>query len=279
MKNVLKCLILVCSISLFASCKKDSKPAPTPTPVKLDSAAQSFITSSAITDTAQQSAINTLVVQLKQNNLWNKFLAIYPMVGGTTATTKLNLKDPRDLDQAFRITWNGTPQFQATGVTCLNSTDWGDTHLSDSLLAFDNSSISFYSGTQNQTAGYDMGCSNQVSPYNMIAVYEDFTKDIVNTWFNAYDSVPSQPSSTVGLFTNSSSTGKVVRYVNGTVNRTYGAPANGHTDMNITIGKVVDDPGMGLKECRFAAIGQGLSDAEALSFYNIVKAYQTKLNR
>jgi hypothetical protein len=280
MKNVLRSLVIVFSISLFASCKKDhSNPAPTPPVVKYDSSAQSFITSSAITDTAQQSAVNNLVLQLKQYNLWNKFLAIYPMIGGTSATTKWNLKDPRDLDQAYRITWNGTPQFKGTGVTCLTSTDWGDTHLSDSILAFDNSSISFYSGTQNSTAGYDMGCSNQVSPYNMIAVYEDFSKDIVNTWFNAYDTVQYQPSVTVGLFTNSSSPTKVVRSDNGVPARTYRAPANAHTKMNITIGKVVDDPNMGLRECRFAAIGQGLSDADALTFYNVVKAFQTKLNR
>jgi hypothetical protein len=49
--------------------------------------------------------------------------------------------------------------------------------------------------------------------------------------------------------------------------------------MNITIGKVVDDSHMGLRECRFAAIGQGLNDAEALTFYNIVKEFETKLNR
>jgi hypothetical protein len=124
-----------------------------------------------------------------------------------------------------------------------------------------------------------MGCSNQVFPYNMIAIYEDFNNDVVNTWFNAYDTVQDQPASTVGLFTNSSSGGKVVRYFNGAVERTYGAPSDAHTNMNITIGKVVDDSHMGLRECRFAAIGQGLSDADALTFYNIVKAFETKLNR
>lgn len=278
MKNVLKSLV-ICSIVFFSACKKDKNPVENPKPVTYDSAAQAFFTSTGITDTVQKNGINNLVLQLKQNSLWNKFLAIYPMTGGTSATTKWNLKDPRDADQAYRITWNGTPQFKATGVTCLNSTDWGDTHLSDSLLAFNNSSISFYSGTQNSTAGYDMGCSNQVFPYNMIAVYEDFNNDVVNTWFNAYDTVQDQPASTIGLFTNSSSGGKVVRYLNGAAERTYDAPVDAHTNMNITIGKVVDDSHMGLRECRFAAIGQGLNDAEALTFYNIVKEFETKLNR
>lgn len=278
MKNVLKCLVIVYSILLFSSCKKDhSNPGKNTTPVSYDSAAQSFFTSTGMIDTVQKRAINNLVLDLKQNSLWNKFLAIYPMAGGTSATSKWNLKDPRDLDQAYRITWNGSPEFKPTGVICLNSSDWGDTHLSDSLLEFDNSSISFYSGTQNSTAGYDMGCSNQVLPYNMIAVYEDFSKDIVNTWFNAYDVVQYQPANTVGLFTNSSNGGKVIRYDNGVVAGTYGVPVDAHTNMTITIGKIVDDPNMGLRECRFAAIGQGLSDAEALTFYNIVKAFQTSL--
>jgi hypothetical protein len=28
-----------------------------------------------------------------QNNIWNKMMAIYPLVGGTTISKRLNLKD------------------------------------------------------------------------------------------------------------------------------------------------------------------------------------------
>lgn len=266
---------------IFSSCKKDhSNPEETPPDVvQYDDAATAFITSSGITDTLQKSAINDLVVQLKKDSLWDKFLALYPMVGGTDATTKWNLKDPRDLDDAFRISWNGTPDFKSTGVTCLTATDWGDTHLNDSILHYDNSSISFYSGTQNAIAGYDMGCSNGIFPYNILAYYENLDSDIVNTWFNAYDNVSYQPANTIGLSMNSSIDGEVVHYVNGAAVKNYGAPDEAYTKQTITIGQVLDDSRMGLKECRFASIGQGLTASQALKFYNAVQAFQTKLGR
>lgn len=280
MKKSISVLILS-AIIIFSSCKKDhSNPGEPPTKgVSYDTAATAFITSSGITDTLQKSAINDLVVQLKKDTLWDKFLALYPMIGGTDASTKWNLKNPADLDNAYRITWNGTPTFKSTGVTCLASTDWGDTHLNDTVLLYDNSSISFYSGTQNQTGGYDMGCSNGIYPYNILAYYEDFGNDIVNTWFNAYDTVAYHPGSTVGLNMSSSIGGQVIHYVNGTEVSSYGAPDNAYTKQTITIGQVLDDSHMGLRECRFASIGKGLTASQAMNFYNAVHAFETKLGR
>jgi len=280
MKKSISVLILS-SIIIFSACKKDhSNPGEKPPDViPYDTAATTFITNSGITDTLQKSAINDLVVQLKKDTLWDKFLALYPMIGGTDATTKWNLKDARDLDNAYRISWNGAPSFKSTGVTCLAATDWGDTHLNDSVLQYDNSAISFYSGTQNQTSGYDMGCSNEIFPYNILAYYEDFGNDIVNTWFNAYDTIAYQPANTIGLSMNSSFGGEVVHYVNGTAVSSYGAPDEAHTKQTITIGQVLDDPRMGLRECRFASIGKGLSASQALKFYNAVQAFEKKLGR
>jgi hypothetical protein len=45
-----------------------------------------------------------------------KFMAIYPLVGGTQSTTKWNLKDPRDLDAAYRLSFYGNPVYAGTGI-------------------------------------------------------------------------------------------------------------------------------------------------------------------
>lgn len=280
MKNLFL-LLMVCSIIVLPSCKKDhSNPDDgNPITVTYDTDAQAFFTSSAITDTVQKTAINDFVIALKKDSLWNKFVALYPMIGGDSATTSFNLKDPRNTDAAYRITWHGSPDFKTTGVTCLTSADWGDTHLVDTVLSYNNSSISYYSGTANQTAGYDMGCSNGISPFNIMAIYENFTLDIVNTWFNAYGSAQYQPASTVGLFTNSATSDKVTRYDNGVAVGNYNAPDSAYTHSVITIGQVTDDENIGLRECRLAAIGSGLTDAQSLTFYNLVKTFETKLSR
>ncbi len=82
-----------------------------------DADAQAFITAAGITNPTQQSAINTLVVDLKGYNIWTKMKALYPFVGGTAATHKWNLKDPRDLDAAFRLVFYGGWTHSSTGIT------------------------------------------------------------------------------------------------------------------------------------------------------------------
>ena len=78
--------------------------------------ALAFITASGITDSTQKSAINTLVLDLKSSNVWNKMTAIYPFVGGTAFTHRWNLKDPRDLDVAYRLVFSGGWTHSSTGA-------------------------------------------------------------------------------------------------------------------------------------------------------------------
>ena len=73
----------------------------------VDPDAQAFITAASITDPTQQSAINQLVVDLKGYGVWTKMKALYPFCGSTASQHKWNLKDPRDLDAAFRLVFNG----------------------------------------------------------------------------------------------------------------------------------------------------------------------------
>lgn len=274
---MLKLLILFCFGSVFCSCQKEYSNSGNT--FVFDPDALLFLHTASITDQPQMLAVNNLVIQLKQDSLWNKFLAIYPMVGGTAQTTKWNLKDPRDLDAAYRITWYGTPDFETSGVTCTKETDWGNTHLADSALSFNNSAISFYSGTENKTAGYDMGCGNHAIPYNIMAIYNDYSNDVVNTWFFQYDTTQKLPTSTVGLFINSSKNGRVVFYDNGVALSGLGTPTDAYSNISITIGKITDDPNMGLKKCQLATIGQGLTAADASGFYKIAHTFQTALGR
>lgn len=82
-----------------------------------DAASTAFFTSSGITDVTQKIAINNLVVGLKADGLWTNIKAIYPFVGGTASTHKWNLKDPRDLDAAYRLTFSGGWTHNANGIT------------------------------------------------------------------------------------------------------------------------------------------------------------------
>jgi hypothetical protein len=81
-----------------------------------DADAIAFFTAASITDTTQQDAINTLVVDLKAASIWTKMQALYPFVGGSATSHKYNLKDPRDLDAAYRIQFNGGWTHNSNGI-------------------------------------------------------------------------------------------------------------------------------------------------------------------
>src|SRR3982751_3141685 len=89
--------------------------------------AAAFITAAGITDPTQQTAINNFVVSLKAANIWTKMLAFYPFVGGTPKSHKFNLKDPRDLDAAFRLVFSGAGNLHSAAGFAAGGSGYADT--------------------------------------------------------------------------------------------------------------------------------------------------------
>lgn len=73
-----------------------------------DSDAQLFIDATFNYNQSQCNTINNFVISLKDNSLWSKLIVINPKVGGVNYRHKINLKDPRDLDAAYRYIYSGT---------------------------------------------------------------------------------------------------------------------------------------------------------------------------
>jgi hypothetical protein len=123
-------------------------------PIVLDTDAAAFLTATGITDTTITSAINTLVVDLKDNDYWNGLKAIYPMVGGTADTCKYNLKNPLNTDAAFRLNFLGGWTFDSNGAKPNGVTGtYADTFLNaNTHLTTSNGSFSYYSFTNNAGA-------------------------------------------------------------------------------------------------------------------------------
>lgn len=264
----------IVAIGFLASCKKHhDQQIPV---ITYDADALKFFDSTAIFDTAQMSRINAFVKQLKDSSLWTKFIAIYPMVGGTSNSTKWNLINPGNTDAAYRLTFSGSPTFTSTGVLFTAVTDFANTHVYDSVLTYNSNAISYFSRTENTTNGYDMGCADNLKPYNEFAIYN--SSDATD-WFGFFN-FGRKPASTKGLFMLSATTGNIKRYENGAMALAKGfAPVNAYTGMPILIGNVAGAPTVAQRECSLVSIGQGLSDAEAQTFYNIVSQLETRLNR
>jgi hypothetical protein len=250
----------------------------------VDPDAQAFITAAAITDPTQQSAINTLVVDLKGYSIWTKMEALYPIVGGSASSHKFNLKNPLDTNGAFRLDFLGGWIHSSTGALPNGTNAYARTYLIPSTtLSLNNSHLSFYSltnatGSKNNSS---MGSVNGLSSYHSILL-----KDNTN---NASFVIDKGNAS----FVNTNSTGFYI--ASRTANNSLKAYKNNSlvaTDtttitalsnpFNIFIGATnsMNTPELfDLKRCAFASIGDGLTDAEALNFYTAVQAFQTTLGR
>jgi hypothetical protein len=249
----------------------------------IDADAQAFLTAAAITDPTISSSIDKLVVDLKSAGVWSKMKAIYPFVGGTASTHKFNLKDPRDLDAAFRLQFNGGWTHSANGALPNGTNGYADTKLNDSSLTPNSSHISYYSRTNINTAAYDMGVYNGTKGiWFALRNLNLFTGGIFQTGASVEVSVSNLDSKGFYLGCKNGST-TINLYKNGAsvaINTKADTTAT-NTSVYLASLNQNGSPAFGFstKQCAFSSIGDGLSDTEAANLYTAIQNFQTTLNR
>jgi hypothetical protein len=257
--------------------------------VGIDADALAFITAAAITDATQQAAIDTLVKGMKADGIWTKMKAVYPFVGGTATTHKWNLKDPRDLDAAFRLVFNGGWTHSSTGATPNGTNGYADTYLApSSVLALNSTHLSYYSRTSAIVNGQrDIGVFvNGGDPCMSLGTntgvqlsdsYNSLTNRITASIANALGFVNgSRVSSTSHkLFKNGSQIGSTDTFSNVTSlpNQSIYFGAANLAPFTTSGGA------FSTKQLAFSSIGNGLTDTEAANLYTRVQAFQTSLSR
>jgi hypothetical protein len=247
--------------------------------------AQKFILAAGITDATQKSAINTLVNDLKSYGIWSKMNALYPMVGGSATTHKYNLKDPRDLDAAFRLSFNGGWTHSSNGIQGNNSNTYANTFFSS---LNNDSSFWLYSRTNLlNTSQIDMGVFSGVNPSssnNGIAIsFSDGKTYLYENIAATTGTISYTSTSSLGLFGANRTTSALSNgWHNGVKKITNTGSSGVGTTIPIYVGGYNADGVLyyvSSKEFAFAAVGNGLTDTEAANFYTIVQAYQTTLGR
>lgn len=248
-----------------------------------DADAQAFITAAAITDATQQGAIDTLVKGLKTDGVWTKMKAIYPFVGGTASTHKYNLKDPRDLDAAFRLVFNGGWTHSSTGALPNGTNGYADTKLvPSSNFSANNSSFGVYSRIDNINDGVFLGSST--STLNRLYMFLKFTVGgATQLNHNSGTAITTAFLNSSGLFTSSrviSSQHKI--FYNGSLNSTTASVETGISSAPIFLS--ANNQGtlaeyFSNRQLAFSFIGDGLTDTQASNLYTRVQTYQTALSR
>jgi hypothetical protein len=194
---------------------------------------------------------------------------------------KYNLKDPRDLDAAFRLVFNGGWTHSSNGATPNGTNGYANTYLSpSSSLSTTSGHFSFYSRTNNSTGVYDMGSSLGATEQNLITRYLD---DKFYVCYGATAQVKSiANTSSLGLFvTNRNSSTNTTGYKNG-AKVIDGAQTSALSTASLYISalNLTGSPSSySNRQTAFATIGDGLTDTEAANLYTRVQAYQTALSR
>jgi len=134
----------------------------------LDPDAEAFLLAAGITDATITSAIDNLVLSLKADNIWANMKAIYPVVGGTASTHKFNLKDPRDLDAAFRLTFVGSPTHSSNGVQGNGTSQYAIPHINPQTV-FDQNDLSgfYYVRSAASVNDYAFGVESNTSRFSI----------------------------------------------------------------------------------------------------------------
>jgi hypothetical protein len=232
--------------------------------------------------TTEKNAVNQWVVDAKAASIWTKFKAIYPIVGGTATSHKFNLKNPLDTNAAFRLLFTGGFTHSSTGVLPNGVNAYASTFLIPATsLSASSSHLSIYNRTGVSGNINDMGTSGGGLAYTMAASLGN------NAYLDCYNSstnrIATANTSPIGFFVGSRSSSNALKiFKNGTQLGSTNANASvGVVGLTLDVKLFSYNPVQNLsnRECAFASIGDGLTDAEALAFYNAVQLFNTTLNR
>jgi hypothetical protein len=251
-------------------------------PYDLDAAA--YLSAAAITTSTQRNALTQLCVNLKNQSLWTKFFAIYPVLGGSAASHKFNLKDPRDLDAAFRLVFNGTWTHSSTGMLPNGTNAYAATKFIPSSSGFTTSSghFSYYSRTNNTAAVIvEMGAINSSGIQNSLFAF--YSGNIMGCSYGsnagALTAAATRSDSLFVVNRNGATNDEMYRVTTRTINA---AQTAGLSTVEMYLAAQNNQgtaEGFTNRECAFATIGQGLSTTEETNLYNIIQIYQTALGR
>ena len=254
----------------------------------VDADALAFMTAASITDNTQKTAINTLVTDLKTYNIWTKMKALYPFVGGSASSHKWNLKDPRDLDAAYRLVFSGGWTHSSTGALPNGTTAYADTKLNqNTVLQANNEHFAVYLRTNSLGTTVDGGLWNgtygtQIFSRANVPVLS------ANDIFLAYGQ---QAAVVYSYVTNTDSKGfymvnrvsssdvKIIK--NSSINN-FSIAGAGKAELNFLLAARNNMGTADLfsnREQAFSSIGDSLTDTETSNLYTAIQNFNTTLSR
>ncbi|RZL14048.1 MAG: hypothetical protein EOO62_06510 [Hymenobacter sp.] len=260
-----------------------------------------FLIATGITDQVISRAIRAMEQDLDTYQLRSKLLALYPLVGASAFTCGFNLLDPRDANDAYRITFvntvlggHGPISYTAEGVKPNSTDSIGLTYLfPDQVLSKDSLSMGFYAGSDfedvNNTYLVMAGVA-EADYSNAFYLYANATSADYWSYRAAASteiSVARPGRSAIGLHIITRTTSASSSYyhfgANDTVVATDQVPSTGLPNTSLTIFGL-NHPGNQLTNfdgrlCQGFFVGRGLTAADCLNMNTTFARFQTALGR
>jgi hypothetical protein len=203
-------------------------------------------------------------------------------VGGTEAQHKWNLKDPRDLDAAFRLVFNGGWTHSNLGATPNGTNAYADTFLAPSTnLSLNSTHISGYIRTNAVSHAPILSSENAGSYDNGLYIWSLQNQGLYSVRVNDNTSDFGTVTYDIrGLHLATRTGANVKKYrVNTTQIFNSTTTSSALNTSSIYIGASRNNANYYSNQIAFNSIGDGLTDTEAANFYTAVQAYQTTLGR
>jgi len=226
--------------------------------------------------------VDAIVKAFKSCGAWDGTKAIYPFVGGNTSQHMLNLKDPRDDDSAFRMTFSGGLTHDKYGMTGNGINGIANTHLKANSFSDSSYHLSFY-GDRTKTDANDSRCmgankdlSQMCIAFHRLNSFSTLASLSNNVSFTL-SSIIKQTSYLIGNVL-SGNTGQYNDGVFQASSSNYAINSLATNDNNINILSTGGST-FSTQTTRFASIGNGLTSQQAIYLSHHIRVAQAILKR
>ena len=263
---------------------------PTPTPtatVGYDADAEAYlnalVASGATGMSATISAATfTLFTSLKSNNLYTKIDVMYPFVGGTSGSTRIDAKNPSS--SSYHLSFQGTGwTYNASGATSNGASNtYANTSFNPSNNTLNDQHASIYMLDNTVLTGTGKNYIGASSGGRYFVIAQDGTPKEFYGISNTGGSTANAPLPQGQYLISSTANTMSNLYRNGSL-RTSGTSSSAQNiNISVYIG-AMNNSGSAIQNYAntysFVTIGNGLNNTEISNLYTIIQTYQTSLSR
>jgi hypothetical protein len=234
-----------------------------------------FAAATGIADTTILNALNTFDTGLISNGLDTKMKALYPFVGGTATTHKYNFMNALDTNGAFRLQFNGGWTHNNNGVTGNGTNAYADTFLNPSIqLNPISSHFSYYDRTTANDSGILVGGGGTLDLF-----MQNSSGTVYANMSNGAYMQQSVASNAKFYMVNRNAYSYQEIRTNNSVLTSNTSNSNTLPNFNILLNSYTSTSSFSIANCAFSSMGDGMTNSEAIIFYNLIQAMQTTLSR